>query len=67
MKKNVGSLDRSLRIVIGLGLIALAVTGPRAPWGWIGLVPLLTAAAGRCPLYTLLGKSTCHVVRTGGR
>ena len=67
MTQNVGSLDRGLRIVIGLGLIALAVTGPRAPWGWIGLVPLLTAASSRCPLYTLLGKSTCPVARTGGR
>lgn len=67
MKKNVGPLDRSLRLVIGLGLVALAVMGPRTPWGWIGLVPLLTAVSSWCPLYTLFGKSTCPVVRAGGR
>ncbi|MBK9304993.1 MAG: DUF2892 domain-containing protein [bacterium] len=58
MKKNVGPLDRSLRLVIGLGLVALAVMGPRTPWGWSGLVPLLTAVSSWCPLYTLFGKST---------
>jgi O-antigen ligase len=58
-KSNVGTVDRVLRIVLGLALIALTLTGTLGVWGWIGVVPLLTAALGSCPLYTLLGLSTC--------
>ena len=58
LKRNIGSIDRALRILVGLGLIALVFVGPKTPWGWIGLVPLLTAAIGLCPLYTLLRVST---------
>ena len=59
MKSNVGGIDRILRIVVGLALIALAATGTIGVWGWIGIVPLATAAMGFCPLYTVLGFSTC--------
>ena len=59
MKSNVGGIDRVLRIVAGLVLIALAATGTIGVWGWIGVVPLATAALGFCPLYTVLGLSTC--------
>jgi hypothetical protein len=59
MKSNVGGIDRILRIVIGLALIALTLTGTIGVWGWIGVVPLLTAGMGFCPLYTVLGLSTC--------
>ena len=59
MTANVGSIDRVLRVVIGVVLVALAVTGTIGPWGWIGLVPLATAALGFCPLYAMLGFSTC--------
>jgi hypothetical protein len=59
MKSNVGGIDRILRIVLGLALIALTLTGTIGAWGWIGLVPLATAAFGFCPLYTMLGFSTC--------
>ncbi|MBL8327692.1 MAG: DUF2892 domain-containing protein [Rubrivivax sp.] len=59
MKANVGGIDRILRIVLGLALIALTLTGAIGAWGWIGLVPLGTAAIGFCPLYTVLGFSTC--------
>ena len=59
MTANVGSIDRVLRVVIGVVLVALAVTGTIGPWGWIGLVPLATAALGFCPLYAILGFSTC--------
>jgi hypothetical protein len=59
MKSNVGGIDRILRIVIGLALIALTLTGQIGMWGWIGVVPLLTAGLGFCPLYTVLGFSTC--------
>ena len=59
MKTNVGGIDRILRMVIGLALIALTLTGTIGVWGWIGVVPLLTAALGFCPLYTVLGFSSC--------
>jgi hypothetical protein len=61
MKTNVGGIDRVLRIVIGLALITLTLTGAIGVWGWIGLVPLATAALGFCPLYTVLGFSSCPV------
>lgn len=59
MKSNVGGIDRILRVVLGLALIALTLTGTIGVWGWIGVVPVLTAAMGFCPLYTVLGFSTC--------
>jgi len=59
MTPNVGGIDRVLRAVLGVVLVALAVMGTIGPWGWIGLVPLATAALGFCPLYTVLGFSTC--------
>ena len=59
MPVNVGTIDRALRAIVGLVLIALVFVGPQTPWGWIGLVPLLTAVIGFCPAYTLLGIKTC--------
>jgi hypothetical protein len=59
MKKNAGNVDRALRVVIGLALIGLTVTGTIGVWGWIGIVPIATAAMGFCPLYSLLGMNTC--------
>jgi hypothetical protein len=59
MKSNVGGIDRPLRIVAGLILIALAASGTVGPWGWIGIVPLATGLFKFCPLYTLLGINTC--------
>jgi O-antigen ligase len=59
MKLNVGGLDRIARIALGLVLIALTLTGTLGVWGWLGVVPLLTGAVGFCPLYPLLGLSTC--------
>lgn len=61
MKANVGGIDRVLRTMLGLALIALTLTGAIGAWGWIGLVPLATAAIGFCPLYTALGFSSCPV------
>lgn len=58
-KNNVGGIDRIARIVLGLVLIGLTLTGQIGVWGWIGVVPLLTAALGTCPLYTILGFSSC--------
>ena len=59
--KNVGSIDRILRIVVGLGLISLVFVGPQTPWGWVGIVLLLTAVISFCPLYTLIGIRTCPI------
>lgn len=57
--KNVGSLDRALRVLVGIALIAIVFVGPQTPLGWIGLVPLLTGLFSMCPLYRLLGMNTC--------
>jgi hypothetical protein len=64
MVRNVGNIDRALRIVFGLALLAYALKLglPDTGWnwvGWIGVVPLLTALIGNCPLYSLLGVRTC--------
>jgi hypothetical protein len=63
MQKNVGSADKVVRIVIGLGLLGFALLSesPARWWGLVGVVPLLTAAMGNCPLYSILGMSTCPV------
>lgn len=58
MQKNIGTLDRIVRIAIGIVLIVLVFVGPKTAWGWIGLVPLVTAIAGFCPAYRLFGFCT---------
>jgi membrane-associated protease RseP (regulator of RpoE activity) len=58
MVANIGTPDKILRIIIGLILIALVFVGPRTPWGWIGVIPLVTALVNFCPLYALLGIKT---------
>jgi len=57
--RNVGGIDRVLRVIIGLALISLVFVGPQTPWGWIGVLPLLTGLVGWCGLYTVLGLNTC--------
>ncbi len=59
MKKNIGNTERVIRAIVGVILIALVFVGPKTPWGWIGLIPLVTAIIGWCPPYALLGISTC--------
>ena len=61
MSKNVGGIDRILRIVVGLALIGLTLTGIIGMWGWIGVVPLATAAIGWCPAYLPFGIKTCKM------
>ena len=61
MPKNEGTIDRVLRIVVGAILIALVFVGPQTPWGWVGLVPLITGFVGWCPAYRILGIRTCPV------
>jgi hypothetical protein len=59
MKTNMGKIDRILRAILGIGLISLAFVGPQTPWGWIGVIPLITALVGWCPAYIPFGISTC--------
>ncbi|WER46244.1 DUF2892 domain-containing protein [Cupriavidus sp. WKF15] len=67
MQANVGTVDRVLRIVIGLALIVLAATGSIGAWGWIGILPLVTGIARICPAYSLLGVKTCRASRPDAR
>jgi Protein of unknown function (DUF2892) len=68
MKTNVGRIDRALRVVFGLALLAFAFfSGHQYAWiGYLGVVPLATAAIGNCPLYSIFGISSCPV-KTGSR
>jgi hypothetical protein len=59
MPRNEGTIDRALRILLGLALLAIVFVGPQTPWGWVGIVPLVTGLVGFCPLYRLLGINTC--------
>jgi hypothetical protein len=63
MSRNEGVLDRVVRGVAGAALIGLTAAGVIGAWGWIGVIPLATAAVGWCPLYTLLGVNTCGLGR----
>ena len=61
MTRNEGNADRAVLAVAGIALIGLTLAGTIGPWGWIGIVPLATAAIGWCPLYSVLGMNTCGV------
>jgi hypothetical protein len=61
MKLNVGGIDRILRIVVGIALVALTALGIIPVWGYIGVVPILTGLIGWCPAYPLLGINTCSM------
>lgn len=60
MIRNEGSIDRVIRIALGVGLLSLVVVGPQTLWGLVGLVPLATGLVGTCPVYSLLGIKTCR-------
>ena len=61
MKKNIHNIERLVRIIIGVGLTALAFVGPANHWYLLGLIPLVTGLIGWCPPYALLGISTCSI------
>jgi hypothetical protein len=61
MKSNVGGIDRIIRIILGVVLVGLTVTGKVGVWGWLGVVPLATGIIGWCPPYAILGFSTCSM------
>ena len=60
MQINEGSLDRLIRITIGVILLAMLFVGPKTAWGWLGAIPLATGLLGFCPLYSVLGINTCR-------
>ena len=62
---NEHPMERVLRVLLGLGLLSLVFVGPKTPWGYLGLIPLATGLLGSCPLYTLLGISTCPLKAKG--
>lgn len=59
MTKNIGNIERIVRIAAGLVLMALAATGNLGVWAWLGVVPMATGILGWCPPYSLLGINTC--------
>lgn len=60
---NEGTLDRVIRFFLGIGILSLAFVGPRSAWGYIGVIPLVTGAVGFCPLYRMMGVSTCAAAK----
>jgi hypothetical protein len=61
---NEHPIERVVRVLLGVGLVSAAVMGRIGVWGYIGVVPILTGLMGTCPLYTLIGVSTCSVRKT---
>jgi hypothetical protein len=61
---NEHPVERALRVALGVGLLSLAFIGPKTPWGYLGAIPILTGLIGSCPLYTLLGLSTCPLKKS---
>lgn len=59
MIRNVGTIDRVIRVALGAALVALALASVIGIWGYLGFIPLLTGVAGTCPAYQLFGISSC--------
>lgn len=57
--KNIGFIDKLIRVGLGTCLLSMVFIGPQSTWGWLGLIPLFTGLINFCPLYRLLGISTC--------
>ena len=64
MQINEGAIDRFIRVIVGLVIVSLVFIGPKTPWAWLGLVPLLTGVVGFCPAYAIFGVNTCGVRRS---
>ena len=63
MTKNIGGVERIVRVVIGIGILALAFVGPKSPWAYLGILPIVTGAVGWCPPYSLFGISTLKATK----
>jgi Protein of unknown function (DUF2892) len=66
MKMNVGTIDRIVRVILGIGLLSVVflAEGPMRWWGLIGILPLATAFVGWCPAYSIFGMNTCGTKTT---
>lgn len=58
MSPNIGNIDKTIRILVGILLLTQVFTGLHTPWGWVGLLPLITAFVSFCPVYKVLGLHT---------
>ena len=65
LPRNEHVVERAVRVLVGIGLLAIAFVGPKTPWGYLGIIPLLTGLIGSCPLYTVFGFSTCPMKDRG--
>jgi hypothetical protein len=65
MSTNVANWERIIRIALGLILVSLVFVGPQTLWGWAGLILVATGAVGTCPIYSVLGFSTCPTPKHG--
>jgi cadmium resistance protein CadD (predicted permease) len=63
MKKNAGTIDRTVRVIAGIAILATAFIGPKTILGYIGIVPILTGALGFCPVYPIFGINTCKLTK----
>ena len=63
LPKNEHTVERVLRVLVGLGLLSLVFVGPKTAWGWVGILLVVTGLVGSCPAYTLFGISTCRRTR----
>ncbi|HUP50265.1 MAG TPA: DUF2892 domain-containing protein [Thermoanaerobaculia bacterium] len=57
--RNEHTIERFIRVILGAAILSLAFVGPATPWAYLGVIPIATGLLGSCPLYTLLGISTC--------
>jgi len=58
---NVHPIERGARVLVGAGILSLAFVGPQTSWAYLGAIPIVTGLLGTCPLYTVLGFSTCPI------
>jgi len=61
---NEHNIERAARVLLGIGLLSLVFVGPQTLWGLLGILPLTTGLIGSCPLYTVLGISTCSMKKS---
>lgn len=59
MSRNMGKIDRRIRLILGVAILLTVFTGPHTRWGWLGLILIATSLVGICPLYSLFGWTTC--------
>lgn len=58
MSVNIGTVERVVRVILGVAILSLTVIGPQSPWAYLGIIPILTGLSGWCPLYSVFGIST---------